>query len=209
MRVAALVVPMACVLSDDEDSDNGAPPHRSGVSTAIASPCKLSMPSTLTSVARLVKDGELNEWIVRAGDDVSKFLYANGPGRIVRYNFIQVHTRVKRRFVERSCTSAGLDFSDIFALTGEGQRALSSLLGFEFQLACTGKSICRCTTRLRQTAGGSAAAAMAFANRLARARAVRGSQLRPPLQQPFRTLLSLSACPVLCASSHPLTPTQL
>ena len=111
MRVAALVVPMACVLSDDEDSDNGAPPHRSGVSTAIASPCKLSMPSTLTSVASLVKDGEPNEWIVRAGDDVSKFLYANGPGRIVRYNFKQVHTRVKRRFVERSCTSAGLDSS--------------------------------------------------------------------------------------------------
>ena len=133
---------MACVLSDDEDSDNGAPPHRSGVLTAIASPCKLSMPSTLTSVASLVKDGEPNEWIVRAGDDVSKFLYANGPGRIVRYNFRQVRgTRVERRLVERSSTSAGLDFSDIFALTGEGQRASSSLLGFKFQLACTGKSM--------------------------------------------------------------------
>ena len=88
---------MACVLSDDEDSDNGAPPHRSGVLTAITSPSKLSMPSTLTSVASLVKDGEPNEWIVRAGDDVSKFLYANGPGRIVRYNFKQVYTRVERR----------------------------------------------------------------------------------------------------------------
>ena len=126
---------MACVLSDDEDSDNGVPPHRSGVLTAIASPCKLSMPSTLTSVASLVKDGEPNEWIVRAGDDVPKFLYANGPGRIVQYNFKQVHTRVQRRLVERSCTSAGLDFSDIFALTGEGQRALSSLLGFESAVA--------------------------------------------------------------------------
>ena len=135
MRVAALVVPMACVLSDDEDSDNGAPPHRSGVLTAIASPCKLSMPSTLTSVASLVKDGEPNEWIVRAGDDVSKFLYANGPGRIVRYNFRQVRgTRVERRLVERSSTSAGLDFSDIFALTGEGQRASSSLLAPRLQV---------------------------------------------------------------------------
>ena len=52
MRVAALVVPMACVLSDDEDSDNGAPPHRSGVLTAIASPCKLSMPIEHTDERR-------------------------------------------------------------------------------------------------------------------------------------------------------------
>ena len=206
MRVAALVVPMACVLSDDEDSDNGVPPHRSGVLTAIASPCKLSMPSTLTSVASLVKDGEPNEWIVRAGDDVPKFLYANGPGRIVRYNFIQVHTRVKRRFVERSCTSAGLDFSDIFALTGEGQRASTSLIGFKFQLACTGKSMhnkappnCR-----RLCCGG-----YGFCQPACEGDGAWLTQLRPPLQQPFRTLLSLPACPVLCASSHPLTPTQL
>ena len=45
------------------------------------------MPASLTNVASLVQSNDSKEWRIRAGDDLPKFLVANGPGRITSYNF--------------------------------------------------------------------------------------------------------------------------
>eukprot|EP00966_Prymnesium_polylepis_P236738 5475311-Prymnesium_polylepis.1 len=44
------------------------------------------MPAAYTSAASLVQPVKANEWGVRMGEDVPKFLYANRPDRVVRYN---------------------------------------------------------------------------------------------------------------------------
>ena len=67
------------MLSSDNDSDDGLPPQGT-VPVISQSPSKAAVPAALTSVAILVQPGEPNEWVVRAGDDVPKFLFANGPG---------------------------------------------------------------------------------------------------------------------------------
>ena len=51
------------------------------------------VPAALTTVGNLVQVHEQNEWLVRMGDDVPKFLYANGPARIVLYNYNVVTRR--------------------------------------------------------------------------------------------------------------------
>ena len=99
------------------------------------------MPSSLTSVAGLVQPQEGNKWIVRMGDDVPKFLYANGPARIHCYNFGVVWERVCSDLVHRRRTLDHDDYSDIFELTTAGSEANGSRLGWTVELACTGTSL--------------------------------------------------------------------
>ena len=127
------------ILSSDNDSDDGAPPTRTAGTSS--SPAKGTMPSSLTSSASLVQPGEAHEWIVRAGPDVPGFMYANGPARITQYNFNVVHERNWPKLVERRLAGAKPDYSDIFVLTKEGERANPSTLGWRVELACTGKSL--------------------------------------------------------------------
>ena len=92
-------------LSEDHDSDNGDVP--SFTSALITSPAKPSMPAHMTAASPLVEQpDEPNEWRVRAGDDVPSFLYANGPGRIVRYNFNTVDAFEHPTFVSRHLVDA-------------------------------------------------------------------------------------------------------
>ena len=73
--------------SPDDDSEDGSPPRASTRVTTHASPVGPSMPASLTNVASLVQSNDSKEWRIRAGDDLPKFLVANGPGRITSYNF--------------------------------------------------------------------------------------------------------------------------
>ena len=56
------------------------------------------------------------------GDDVPKFLFANGPGRIVRYNFNSVKSYSAPHLATRRQTGAKPDLNDIFELTPAGLR---------------------------------------------------------------------------------------
>ena len=46
-----------------------------------------SMPPLYTAASALVKTCQPNAWRVRLGEDLPNFIFANGPGRIVTYNF--------------------------------------------------------------------------------------------------------------------------
>jgi len=127
-------------LSEDHDSDNGDVP--SFTSALITSPAKPSMPARMTAASPLVEQpDEPNEWRVRAGDDVPSFLYANGPGRIVRYNFNTVYAYERPTLVSRHLVGARKGFSDIFSLTEAGRKAVGTTVGWHHELACTGASL--------------------------------------------------------------------
>ena len=90
------VEPMArvCAAGYDDlspDSDDDSPrltkDPRSAACGAEVSPLKPVMPRVLTTVSSMVKHPETSTWHVRMGDDVPKLLYANGPARIVLYNY--------------------------------------------------------------------------------------------------------------------------
>ena len=127
-------------LSSDNDSID-APPPPPRESVPVASPPGPKMPSALTSTASLVEPGEANEWRVRAGDDLAHFLYANGPGRITRYNFSVVAERTSTERVIRHIRGAQQSYGDIFELTPEGRKIHGSLQGWRLELACTGESM--------------------------------------------------------------------
>ena len=98
------------------------------------------MPASLTSVANLVQSAEQNQWYVRAGDDLPKFLYANGPGRITSYNFDVVHELSNTNYVYRRLAGAKPDYADIFELTDEGRGAVDTIIGWKVELSCSGAS---------------------------------------------------------------------
>jgi len=90
------VEPMArvCAAGYDDlspDSDDDSPrltkDPRSAACGAEVSPLKPVMPRVLTTVSSMVKHPETSTWHVRMGDDVPKLFYANGPARIVLYNY--------------------------------------------------------------------------------------------------------------------------
>ena len=130
-------------LSEDHDSDNGDVPSLSSFTSAlITSPAKPSMPAHMTAASPLVEQpDEPNEWRVRAGDVVPSFLYANGPGRIVRYNFNTVYAYERPTLVSRHLVGARKGFSDIFSLTEAGRKAVGTTVGWRHELACTGASL--------------------------------------------------------------------
>ena len=130
------------MLSSDNDSDEGSPLR---VNTALThqspSPARPPMPAQLTNVAGIVKHSAPHTWRVRAGDDVPKFLFANGPARITAYNFNTIQETTFGERVTRMKSTAKNDLSDIFQLTPAGRAASGSLLGWRLELACTGKSM--------------------------------------------------------------------
>ena len=71
----------------------------------------------MTALAPLVQTGEANSWVVRVGDNVPAFLFANGPARIVRYNFNVVKERQEPHYVHRRQVGAQSSYGDIFELT--------------------------------------------------------------------------------------------
>ena len=71
-------------LSPNSSDDEGAVPRPP---QQITSPTKPAMPAGYSSAASLVQSVDETQWRVRMGEDVPKFIYANGPGRIVCYNF--------------------------------------------------------------------------------------------------------------------------
>lgn len=99
------------------------------------------MPASLTNVASLVQSNDSKEWRIRAGDDLPKFLVANGPGRITSYNFkvLQESTWLDRAV--RIGSGDKKDYSDMFQLTAAGRRSVGSLLAWRVELACTGASL--------------------------------------------------------------------
>jgi hypothetical protein len=136
---AANVMPFSD-LSSDNDSVDGPPPN-ADASTLLSSPPGPAMPASLTSASSLVQPGEGNEWRVRAGEDLPSFLFANGPGRITRYNFTVVSERTWSDRVIRHVRGAKPGYSDIFELTPDGRRMHGTLLGWRLELACTGESM--------------------------------------------------------------------
>ena len=123
-----------------------------------SSPAKPTMPPAFTSAACLVEHQEgTNAWIVRMGEDVPKFLYANGPARIVRYNFNTIREHTQSEYVirrQRSKDKQGFD--DVFELTSAGRAVVGTVRGWQVDLACTGRSfrtspdegVRRATTRI-------------------------------------------------------------
>jgi len=71
----------------DDDSLRLTKDPRSAACGAEVSPLKPVMPRVLTTVSSMVKHPETSTWHVRMGDDVPKLFYANGPARIVLYNY--------------------------------------------------------------------------------------------------------------------------
>jgi len=120
------VEPMArvCAAGYDDlspDSDDDSPrltkDPRSAAGGAEVSPLKPVMPRVLTTVSSMVKHPETSTWHVRMGDDVPKFLYANGPARIVLYNYNVVREMVHKELVVRRSAGPKQGYSDIFELT--------------------------------------------------------------------------------------------
>ena len=127
------------VLSSDSDMDDGSPP-RLPSSTKITSPEGPAMPAALTSAVGLVQPQDGNEWRVRAGEDLPKFLVANGPARITRYNFKMISHHHWADRATRNMVGGKPDFADIFELTSAGTCMDSTLLAWRVEMACTGES---------------------------------------------------------------------
>ena len=131
------------MLSSDNDSEGSTPPRhppRRPPRVDANSPAGPAMPSALTSVASLVQPQDADQWRVRLGDDVPKFIFANAPSRITRYNWTKVVEKVESARVTRLLSSAKTDLSDIFLLTTAGKAMLGSLIGWRVEFACTGRS---------------------------------------------------------------------
>lgn len=75
------------------------------------------------------------------GDDVPKFLFANGPGRIARYNLNVVKAKLHGEYVHRRLAGDKPDYCDIFELTEAGKREPGSIVGWTTELACSGSSL--------------------------------------------------------------------
>ena len=130
------------MLSSDNDSVDGSPPRwANSEQQQLCSPRAPTMPNAFTTVAGLVQSQECSdEWRVRAGDDLPKFLTSNGPARITRYNFkILQHNQWPDRALRRQAGSKP-DLADIFELTSEGSQMASTLLAWRVELACTASS---------------------------------------------------------------------
>ena len=130
------------MLSSD-DSDGGSPPRVSTTPThhQRPSPARPPMPAQFTNVVGLVQSSEPNQWRVCVGDDLPKFIFANGPARITAYNFSTSQEMNYPKRVTRIKSTAKNDLSDVFQLTTAGHAASGSLLGWRVELACTGKSL--------------------------------------------------------------------
>ena len=131
------------MLSSDNSSAEPSPLRVSGAAThhQPLSPARPPMPAQFTNVGGLVHSSEPNSWRVRAGDEIPKFLFANGPARITAYNFNLIHEHNFPQRVTRIKSTAKNDLSDIFQLTPAGHAASGSLLGWRVELACSGKSL--------------------------------------------------------------------
>ena len=75
--------------SPDDVDDDG---HTLPAAPAMAPPEHRAQ----VDLTLVVQQGQKDEWIVRVGDDVPKFLYANGPASITHYNFGTVRRKVNR-----------------------------------------------------------------------------------------------------------------
>jgi hypothetical protein len=131
-------------LSPDSSDGEGAAPRPP---QQLTSPEKPIMSAAYTSAASLVQPVKENEWSVRMGEDVPKFLYANGPGRVVRYNLNVERERIATQYVIRNRSGKTPDYADIFALTPAGQNAVGTIVRtlwaerWKVDLACTGESL--------------------------------------------------------------------
>jgi hypothetical protein len=125
-------------LSSDSSDGEGAAPRPP---QQLTSPEKPIMPAAYTSAASLVQPVKDNEWSVRMGEDVPKFLYANGPGRVVRYNLNVEREHIASQYVIRNRSGKTPDYADIVALTPAGQNAVGTIIGWMVWLACTGESL--------------------------------------------------------------------
>ena len=81
------------------------------------------MPAQFTNVVGLVQSSEPNQWRVRVGDDLPKFIFANGPARITAYNFSTSQEMNYPKRVTRIKSTAKNDLSDVFQLTTAGHAA--------------------------------------------------------------------------------------
>ena len=115
----------------DDDSPRLTKDPRSAACGAEVSPLKPVMPRVLTTVSSMVKHPETSTWHVRMGDDVPKFLYANGPARIVFH----------KELVVRRSAGPKQGYSDIFELTPASRVTSSHTVVWRVELACTGASL--------------------------------------------------------------------
>lgn len=115
----------------DDDSPRLTKDPRSAACGAEVSPLKPVMPRVLTTVSSMVKHPETSTWHVRMGDDVPKFLYANGPARIVFH----------KELVVRRSAGPKQGYSDIFELSPASRVTSSHTVVWRVELACTGASL--------------------------------------------------------------------
>jgi hypothetical protein len=125
----------------DDDSPRLTKDPRSAAGGAEVSPLKPVMPRVLTTVSSMVKHPETSTWHVRMGDDVPKLLYANGPTRIVLYNYNVVREMVHKELVVRRSAGPKQGYSDIFELTPASRVTSSHTVVWRVELACTGASL--------------------------------------------------------------------
>ena len=155
----------------DDDSPRLTKDPRSAACGAEVSPLKPVMPRVLTTVSSMVKHPETSTWHVRMGDDVPKFLYANGPARIVLYNYNVVKEMVHKELVVRRSAGPKQGYSDIFELSPASRVTSTRRVTQWCGVSSSRARALRSTASRRQIVSARAAQALACAMRGARAAA--------------------------------------
>lgn len=143
----------------DDDSPRLTKDPRSAACGAEVSPLKPVMPRVLTTVSSMVKHPDTSTWHVRMGDDVPKFLYANGPARIVFH----------KELVVRRSAGPKQGYSDIFELSPASRVTSTRRVTQWCGVSSSRARALRSTASRRQIVSARAAQALACAMRDARA----------------------------------------